>query len=192
MFQMDCIFFFNFSIFPGWFCALGPKNPAGTEASKALWGSSHHHCSILAWYPGRAEAPPAGRGAGVRGTMALSLGDTKCFTGLSYWARICLSLLPTFWCGVVAHAFAFTMWWWLVSFLFFLHWEAAVTFPALPFSVTPFQMHHRREGNWAGWRRRLGLNMLLQLFGLTGLDRRYLIRTSHHSILGSAIISPFL
>ena len=62
------VFFFFWLIFRSFWvllCALGPENPAGTEASEALWGSRHHYCSILAWHPGRPEIPQDERWSGV-------------------------------------------------------------------------------------------------------------------------------
>lgn len=39
----------------------------------------------------------------------------------------------------------------------------------------------RLGGSWNAWRRRLGVSMLWQSFGLTGLDWRYFLRHSHLS-----------
>lgn len=121
---MDSSFWLTFC-FSGWFCTSGPNNPAGTEASKALRGSCHHHCCILAWYPGRPETTPGRQGFRSNvwnngSSRTLSFGDRKCFTGLSYWARICLLLFAMFWCGAVAHAFAFSVYCLLVTGVFLL------------------------------------------------------------------------
>lgn len=95
------------------FLPLGPEDPAGAEAPEALRGGGHHHRGLLARHPGGPHAAPGrqwvGRSERGRGP---SLGGRKCFTGLSYWARLLLSVSPMLWCGVVAHAFALTAWRW--------------------------------------------------------------------------------
>lgn len=84
--------------------------------------------TIAAYWHGTqvGQRPPPGRqgfGSNVwnnGSSRTLSFGDKKCFTGLSYWARICLLLFATFWCGAVAHAFAFSVYCLLVTSVFLL------------------------------------------------------------------------